>query len=467
MKIMRRIDWVSFAIVGGLLLGSAGAVGILGNAEARRAQEAMNALDHASAFTSYARAVQFLPWRADLREKAGVAAGLSGDFDAAISYLKNLPTLSERGWIVLAHAYAQQGERTEVLRAYQHGLQAFPSSPSLYAGLGMLYRSEKDWANEKAALQNQLLYNAENVYAHYRLGLLSSFLDPENALDHLTRASTFNPEIDSATQTMRSALNIASTQTDESQKLVTVGRALGLLQEWDLASSVFQQAVTINAGNPEAWAWLGEAEQQRGQDGSAALDQALALDRESATIRALRGLQWSRQGNYDRMLAEYSLAARLEPQNPAWQAAMGEAHLKLGDLAAAIGFYTRATELAPQDASYWRLLAMTCAENGVAIEEVALPAAQKAAELAPADPAAWDALGFTYYSSGRYANAEAALKTAIELDVNYYAAYIHLALNYLTQGNRPAAYDALIYVRDHDTGPYAERAQELLSQHFP
>lgn len=467
MKIMRRVDWVSFAIVAGLLLGSAGAVWALGNSEARRAEEALTAKDYTSAFVSYARAAKLFPWRDDLHEKAGVAAGLSGQYDAALSYLKDIPNLSERGWVVLAYAHAQQGDLSSALTAYQNGLLDFPSSASLYSGLGTIYRMQKDWANEKRALENQLLYDKENVYVHYRLGVLSSFLDPENSIDYLTHASTLNPELDSAMQTMRSALNIASTQADESQKLITVGRALGLLQEWELAVYVFQQAVTVNAENPEAWAWLGEAEQQTGQDGSAALDQAIALNKESAIVRALRGLQWSRQGDYDRMLAEYSLAARIEPENAAWQAAMGEAHLKLGDLAAAIGFYKRATELAPGESSYWRLLAMTCAENGAAVEEVALPAAQKAAELAPNDPAAWDALGFTYYASGRYANAEASLKTAIELDVNYYAAYIHLAMNYLTQGNNPAAYDVLIYVRDHDAGGYAERAKEMLQQYFP
>lgn len=467
MKNMRRVDWVSFAIVSGLLLGSVGAVGFLGNAEAQRAQRAMEAQQYVQAFVSYARAAQLLPWRADLREKAGVAAGMHGEYDAALSYLNEVPELSERGWIVLAYAHAQKGNLPAALIAYQDGLREFPSSASLYAGLGTLYRMQKDWANEKKALESQLVYDEENVHALYRLGLLASVLDPEHALEYLTHASTLNPELEPAAQTLRSALNIASTQTDESQKLVTVGRALGLLQEWPLALSVFQQAVTVNAGNAEAWAWLGEAQQQTGMDGSAALDQAIALDKQSAIVRALRGLQWSRKGEYDRMLAEYSLAARLEPQNPAWQAAMGEAHLKLGDLAAALGDYTRATELAPQESQYWRLLAMTCAENGVAMEGVGLPAAQKAVELAPDDAAAWDVLGFAYFSSGRYANAEESLKTAIELDVNYYAAYIHLALNYLTQGNNPAAFDTLIYVRDHDAGVYGERAKQLLAQYFP
>lgn len=468
MKNMRRFNWVNIAIVLGLLLGSIAAVMVLGKTEENHAEYAWRAKDYQAAALSYGRAAQLLPWRRDLWEKAGIATGMNGSFDEAISDLGRTRDLSEQGWVVLAYAYFHDGDVPSALNAYQEGLKNFPSSASLYSGLATLYRSKQDWPNERLALQNQTRFDEKNIYAHYRLGLLSSFLVPETSLAELTTASSLNPELDSAVETMRSALNIASTQADESQKLVTIGRALGLVQEWELAKAAFEKAIQLDAENAEAWAWLGEAEQQTGQDGSAALDQAVSLDDESVIVRALRGLHWNRVKEYDRMLAEYSLAARAEPENPAWQAAMGDANVKLGDLAAAIGQYKRATELAPDEPTYWRLLAVLCAENGVAIEDVGLPAAQKAVELAPKDALALDALGFAYFSSGRYASAEDALKQAIEIDPQLYAAHIHLAMNYLMQGNKTAAYNFLVYVRDADpNGADGERAKGLLSQYFP
>lgn len=455
-------------MVAGMLLGSTLAVYGLGTSEARRAEGAWTAKDYQNASISYARAAQLLPHRADLWDRAGISAGVDGEYATAIEYLGNTSTHSQEGWAVLAFAYMQTGDMPAALRVYQDGLKAYPSSATLYGGLAHYYRTQKDWDGERDALQNQIRLQDGDAYAHYRLGLLLSFHAPEEALKALTTAASLDPGLGPSIDTLRSAMNIADTQTDSSQKRVTVGRAIALLGEWDLAATIFAQAVTLDADNAEAWAWLGEAEQQTGGDGSAALDRAISIDSESAVIRGLRGLHWSRVGNYDRMFAEYSLAARLEPNNPAWQAAMGDANLKRGDLAAAIGNYKAATDLAPEDASYWTLLAMTCAQNGVAIEEQALPAAQKAAELAPQDPAAWDALGFTYYSSGRYANAEESLKKAIALDVHFYSAYLHLAMNYLAQGNRAAAQEMLIYVRDHDpNGIDGTRAGELLSQYFP
>ncbi len=465
---MYRINWVTFAIAGGLLLGSAAAVFILGHSELARADAAYDAENYAGAAISYARAAQLLPWRVDLREKTGISAGRSGDYETAISHLQGQEHLSEAGWLLLAYAHVQQGDYRAATLAYESGLIEFPASASLYDGVNNMYTFQKDWPSLRTALENQILYDDGNAYAHYRLGLLLSFLAPEDARAELERAASLDKQLEPAVEAMRTTLNVADTQTEESQRLVTVGRGLGLVQYWTFAGEAFQRAIDADAGNAEAWAWLGEAEQQTGGDGRAALDQAIALDAKSPIVRGLRGLQWSRAGDYERMRAEYSLAARAEPENPAWQAALGDAHLKLGDLAAAIGFYKRAAELAPESAAYWRLLAMTCAENGVAVEEVALPAALKAAELAPNDAAVLDTLGFTYFSSGRYASAEETLQAAIALDAGYWPASIHLAMNYLVQGNNPAAYDALVHVRDADIdGVYGEQARQLLRRHFP
>ncbi len=109
-------------------------------------------------------------------------------------------------------------------------------------------------------------------------------------------ASSLDPETDPAVQTLRTALNLSATQPDPSQQLVTIGRTLGLVQEWDLSIAAFEKAIELNAENAEAWAWLGEAKQQIGQDGRVELDQAVTLDPTSVTVRALRGLYWNRQG---------------------------------------------------------------------------------------------------------------------------------------------------------------------------
>jgi hypothetical protein len=71
--------------------------------------------------------------------------------------------------------------------------------------------------------------------------------------------------------------------------LFAIGRGLGLVEEWGLAEKAFEKAVSADGKYAEAWAWLGEASQQNGQDGGADLSQALALDPQDAIVHALRG----------------------------------------------------------------------------------------------------------------------------------------------------------------------------------
>jgi tetratricopeptide (TPR) repeat protein len=454
---------VVFALIAALLVP----VFYTGYSSVQRADNEFSAQNYTDASMHYQQAARLLPWRTDLLEKAGIAAYANRDYSSAIALLNRQSELTEQGWVALGNSYSNTNDMVSALRAYQDGLR-FYDSAALYAGVAFIYREQKDWPAERDALQNQLRLDISDAYTHYRLGLLLTFLSPEQALSELTLASSLDPETDSAVQTLTAALNLSATQPDASEQMLTIGRALGLVQEWDLSLAAFEKAIELDEENAEAWAWLGEAKQQLGQDGSVELDRALTLDHLSVIVRALRGLHWNRLGKYEQMRAEYALAAEFEPTNPAWQVSLGDAHLKLGDLASALAAYQKATELSPTDANYWRLLANFCAENGINVEDIGLPAAQNAVRLTPDDPFALDALGWSYLSSGRYANAEKILLETIAAYPNHFPAYIHLAMTYLAQGNRPAAFNQLTYIRDADVGgKFAVLANELLKQYFP
>lgn len=462
---LRRIGstyWIVF-----LLIFSA-VVSILlgGYSSLDRAEQAEREGSYALAAESFAHAARFLPWRRDLFERAGINAAQAGDFSAAVGYFEKGDDFSEQGWIWYCTSHIQLGNVSEAAPICNKGAERHESA-GLYSLLAFIYREEKDWEAERLALENQTRLDSSDAYAAYRLGMLSMLLSPDDALPELTRASTLNPEVDSAVQTLRAALAVSSQQNDPSMQRVIIGQAFGLVQDWELATAAFEEAIRLNDINAEAWAWLGEAKQQTGQDGSAELDRALSLDRNSVSVRALRGLYWSRKGKYEQMLAEYLLAAGIEPENPRWRAGVGEAYAKLGDLVLALESYQRAVELEPNSAEYLRLLAVFCAENTIQVEEIGLPAAQQAFALAPTDPVVLDTLGYVYLSTGRFANAELVLKQAIDIAPEFYSAHIHLALTYLAQGNRAAAFNLLTFVRDaQNPGGYADAARQLLDKYF-
>ncbi len=440
------------------------AIIITGYGAIRDAEAALRSQDYRGATEAYLRAARILFWRNDLQEKIGLAASKQPDYSTAIYYLERAK-LSEQGWLALAYCYIQIGDLTSAQKTFEDGAARYQSS-AFYEGLAFTYRSQKKWIAERAALENQIHLDFENASAHYRLGVLLTILNSEIALPELMRAASLDPQFDPAVQTLRAALNLSATQPDASQQWITIGRALGLVAEWNLSIAAFEKSIESDSQNAEAWAWLGEAHQHEGQEGRAELDRAVALDSKSATVRALRGLYWTRQQKYSQALAEYLLAAESDPQNPAWRASLGDAYLKTGDLISALAAYQRATELAPNESEYWRLLAVFCADNGARVEDVGLPAAQKAAQIAPNDPLALDALGYLYYSTSRYANAEKFLADVVKRFPQNNSAHLHLALTYLAQGNRASAFRELIYVRDSG-GAESLLAKQLIEKYFP
>ena len=137
--------------------------------------------------------------------------------------------------------------------------------------------------------------------------------------------------------------------TRSSRNWWSLGAGFGLVHEWKLARAAFKSAVELDEKNADAWAWLGEADQQTDSSdgGTTELEQALTLDPDSATVRGLRGLYFQRIGNFPQALTEFQAAAALEPENPTWLVSVGEAYSKKGDLIRALEVLSNCDDTCP------------------------------------------------------------------------------------------------------------------------
>ncbi len=381
-----------------------------------------------------------------------------------------MDTLSGSGWDILGISYLKQTDDLDkTLSIWKTGSELHPSYSLLYSHLALAYYELGDLSAEQGALERWVASGGDqDAHAHYRLGQLLSVSDPEHALKEFQLASSLDPLYDSVVETMRTTLNLALLETSKSRQLVIIGRGLGLVHEWTLAERAFRQAVAADGENAEAWAWLGEAEQQLGQDGRAELDKALSLDYKNPIVRSLRGLYWMRQGQITWALNEYKLAAIYDPDNPTWQISIGEAYARQGDLQAALGAYMRATQIAPTDAKVWRSLAAFSAQYNMQVEAVGLPAARKAVDLNEEDPQALDMLGWTLALLERYDQARDALEHALSLDPELAQGHLHLGIVAMQTDDWESARDHLQQAHNLDPdGPVGEQAQLLLNQYFP
>ncbi|HUG33360.1 MAG TPA: tetratricopeptide repeat protein [Anaerolineales bacterium] len=457
-------NWLQVAgIVLLLLLGVCAPILYSGYSELRQAQIAGSPLEVAEHYKAAARRI---PWRADLYELAGHAYYHAKDYplaDEMYQIAEDRNALSPEGWVAWGDVNYLHGDPVRAAEIWESAFGRGDISTSLYSRLAKINQEREDYSLAAQFLQKYVSVHSDDASARYRLGLLLTLSDPQAAITELIAASQLDPQFDPAARTLRTALNLALLTESRSDGFVITGRGLGLVEEWELARAAFQSAVDADGENAEAWAWLGEADQQTGGDGGEELDRALQLNPNSSTVRGLRGLYFQRVSNHRQALIEFQTAASLEPENPARFVTLGDAFANVGDLIRALEAFQYATTLAPEDPAYWHALAKFCGQNGVNIADVGIPAAQRALVIDTNDPASEDLLGWLWLINGSHPDAERHLLRALELDPQYAAAHLHLGMLYLQTGDRDRALNHLSAARDLGDAD----ASVLLEQYFP
>lgn len=432
------------------------------------AAERFNAAgDQAEAAQAYETAAVRIPWMPWLWEQAGLMAMESGRVEKAIS-LFNLAAehnaLTASGWLVLGRAYQEQGNISKAINAWKQALPLARADSYLAAA----ERSEGDFSEAIAYWQANITMEPESAAAHYALGLLLAATAPGQANPELIKAADLCSALDAQVESLRTALNTAFLSDDRGYQFLVSGQALGALGEWDLATEAFRNATIARPNYGEAWAWLAQAEQQQGQDGSLEIKQALTYSPGSAMVQGLYGMFLQRQGKPADALAPFQKAADLEPDNPAWQMALGSASEQTGDLVTAYGYYIQAVELAPADASTWKALVTFSVTNSVDVESTGLPAARRLVGLVADDWQSFDLAGEAEFSLGNDSAAAVYLKKAVEKGPTEAAPALHLGLVDLQTGDRTSAYTYLNLAKTFDPdGIIGWQARRLLEQYFP
>jgi tetratricopeptide (TPR) repeat protein len=411
------------------------------------------------------------PWRTDLWEMAAADALAAGRAKDALTYLQSaavLGELSKAAELTRGDALAQSGDQQDALRQWQQIADRYGPSAELYQRMADAQRQLGDFPALLKSLQSWRELLPGDAKALYQLGLVLAATQPGQALPVLTQAVQFDPSLAPAVEQIRTAINTGTASGNAAYTLLNSGRALGNLDQWDLAAEAFRQAIQLQPGYADAHAFLGEALQRLGQDGLPELQKALNLDPSSVLVQALQAVYWMRNGKPEMALVYLHAAADQEPTNPAWQAQLGDALVQMGDITGALSYYQRATQIAPQNSVYWRLLASFCVQYELNLSDVGLPAARQAVALAPEDPDALDVMGQLLYLQGDNDNALRFLQRAIKQDAQYAPAHLHLGLVYLQQGKMDLAYEEWSKAQSMaGEGPVGDQAQRLIKRYFP
>jgi Flp pilus assembly protein TadD len=470
------------------------AVGLLGLAPRPHAyrqalEQARLALDagrQKEAAAAIRAAAQLAPGRADLWEQAGIQLLRSGDFSGAEANIAAArreggdQALSLQGWMALGDAYRGSGLLTDAISAWSAAIERYRPTVELLARLESAHLKTGDWEAAASDLRKQLELAQEDAGLYYRLGMILSVTKPEDALDPLDQAAQLDARFTGAAASMRRAVLSAHISDSPAYTLVTVGRALAGLGEWDLAAEAFRRAVRLRPDYAEAWAYLGEACQHPKEgtlglsltgsesDGLKELQTALELDPKSLAARTFLALYWTRQGDAVQALQVLREAAALDPNNPALQVQLASLLAETGDLDGAQQAYERAIDLSPYDPTYRRALIGFFIDYDYQIDALALPRARDLVAAYPDDPAVLGVMGRVLLKQNDLSGAERFLDRALESDPQYPDAHMYLGLVYVLRGERDAARREFnLAVQLGLGGPVEAQARRLLQTYFP
>jgi tetratricopeptide (TPR) repeat protein len=343
--------------------------------------------------------------------------------------------------------------------------------PSLQETAQVLVESGK--LEQAAELWQDILEeDPANAEAHYRLGLLWSIINPEQAAEQLEQAASLDSTLADQGRRIRDTLRQVSFIEDPAYQLTVVGQALSSLEEWPLAQTALERAVKIDPAYAEAWAYLGEVRQQNGRDdGLEALQTAIKLNPESYAANLLMSIYWKRNHQPNRALPFLQTAKILDPSNPTLMEDLADTLVQAGMVEPGFDTIEALVTQEPDQPENWLMLARLSIENGLQVEQVGLPAARQAVLLDPENAAATTLLGRAYLLTEDPILAERFFLKAIQQDPQMAAPHLYLAIIYLNQENpqpaKPHLQDALSLAEAAGNQAIAEQAKDFLQRYFP
>jgi tetratricopeptide (TPR) repeat protein len=434
--------------------------------------------DFLNASTDLASVTSYYPWRVELNVEAARYAFQAGDTKSTIQYLDRPGTfahLTIDDLILLGDAYNQSGNSSKA-EAIWKDVTVQGNSKQAYQRLIDLYLQQNDYASAVSCMQKLLSINPSDTQLNFQLGLLYAATDPLKALPFLAQAAEIDPTNASNAKTLHDKIRTANLFDQPAYIFLASGRQLANMGEWVYAAEAFRHATDLNPEYADAWAFLGEAQQQITKQetdsvsdaGLSELQQALQLDANSILANTFMGLYWERQQDYSQAQSYLEKAIALNPADPYLYSELGNILSKAGDLPAAQSAYEAAIQLTPQDPLFYRLLAEFALENQIQIHELALPAARQAIILNPSDSNSLDVMAQVMLMLRDYHSAERYSLDAVKSDSGYAPAYLHLGTAYLYLGEPDLAYHWLGAAKTIDPNSWvAAQASRMINYYFP
>ena len=395
---------------------------------------------------NYLIELEYEPWRSQLWQSVGHLYFETGDFEQTVFYLQKSAgenLLSIEGVQELGDAFFLSGNVKAAVEAWRKLFTGTSNDAVLYETIYQVCLDAGELEYAQQILFEWVTFDPQNPYLKY---LLARMQIPSNiplALDLLQAAAAQDTEYLILYQSLSEISADLEELPLDSYQMLLLGRALGKADEWELAEAVLDEAVNLSPDYGEAWAFLAEARQRLGKDGSQEITKAKEFDPDSLLVKTMEAAYWRRQNKPEMALIILHEAADIEPENPVWQLEIANVLAEMGNIHEADDYYQKAILLDPLNADYWIRLARFCFQNNLNIYETGIPAARQALVISPENAEAVEVMGHGMLAVRDYTSAERYFHRALELSPDYVDAHLHLGQLYILLEKTDDAYSQI------------------------
>ncbi len=314
---------------------------------------------------------------------------------------------SVEGYNLMGIIYTSEKNYAQALDAFQQALTVDPKSTRTRNNIGNVYVAQQNLALAEQEFRRVLQLDPANNDAHHNLGLvLLAKGAPAQAIPHFQRVRPSN----NATRLNLTRAYLQSGRTAEGLKTATEVSS----QNRDDVQLHFTLGVLLAAEKQYKAAQL-------------ELEKANALQPDTFEILYNLGQIHLRTAAYDKAELTLSRALKLRPDSPETLYLMAQVYSEQKKSVDALDLLVRAHKLAPQNADITFLLARVSMTQNYF--EDAIPLLQSGLQFAPQRADLRAALGESYFMSGKAEKAIEEFKTLIKVDPSA-RSYAFMGLSY-------------------------------------
>lgn len=392
---------------------------------------------------AYATMIAMQPWRIELWLMAGKKAYEMGEWAQAEELLTNAQekgVLDRQGRQMLAQTHLNLGETDTGIEQMQALMQQGQLPAQDFRKLyGLLLDQFRVLEAEEVALA-WVDEEPRSADAQLSLGLIQLARDHFAAIKNLEIATALDTDLQGFVRDLDLVIAQAHLSDDGAYQQLLIGRELANQGYPLYAEILIAQAVKMNPQYAEAWAMLGELQQQNGRsDGFTALETAVELDPDSTLVQSLMAIYWQRQGDPTKAIAYYEQLSAQQPEEFRWLVELAKATADAGDIPAGYEIILEVGENFADETQVWIETANFCAEYGMDVSTVGLDAAREALSREEDNVDALTAMGNVLFALSDFDSAQRYYDCGIDQEPGNAMLHYMLGRVYLQKENTSLA----------------------------